>query len=77
MIRGNDGSFVIVPYFLKLWFGSFLRADDRCHAVRAYGRLMLFYKGDGFLISRKRVCVLRLPVGIVAPWDLLCVSSMA
>ena len=45
--------------------------------MRAYGRLMLFYKGDGFLILRKRVCVLRLPVGIVAPWDLLCVSSIA
>ncbi len=57
MICGDDGSFVIVPYFLKQWFGSFLRADDGCHAVRAYGRLMLFYKGDGFLILSGRVCV--------------------
>ena len=64
MMCSDDGSFVIVPYFLKQWFGNFLRADDRCHAVRTYGWLKLFYEGDGFLILRRRVCVLRLPVGV-------------
>ena len=67
MIRGNDGTFVIVPYFLKQRFGCYLRADDGCHAMRTYGWLKLFYEGNGLLILSGRVCMLGLPVGVVAP----------
>ena len=66
--RGNDGTSVIVPYFLKERFGGFLGADDGCHAMRAYGWLRLLYKRDGFLKLSGGVCML---VGVITTWDLL------